>query len=167
MHLVHLDVHIPKMDALVAAVEQGEMALEKATPMVLQIYTHSTQHLEMVQSDIVAEEVVSAYRNRLKSFNEILTNGTRRIEKLRREQEKADAEAQQQQEADSAQEGGNSVQNPQLTPEMQEKLVEHRLKLQMMSEENELKLAQKQAEFAQKMRLNDAQKAIELRDFLK
>jgi hypothetical protein len=117
----------------------------------------------MVQSDIVAEEIVSAYRNRLKSFNEILTNGTRRIEKLRREQEKVAAE----EEAQAAQQGGNSVQNPQLTPELQEKLVEHRLKLQMMSEENELKLAQKQAEFAQKMRLNDAQKAIELRDFLK
>ena len=166
MHLVHLDVHIPKMDEYVAAVEQGQMALEEATPMVLQIYTHATQHLEMVQADVVAEEIVAAYRNRLKGFNEILTNGTRRIEKLRREQEKAAAEAQQQ-EAEAPQQPGNSVQNPQLTPEMQEKLVEHRLKLQMMSEENELKLAQKQAEFAQKLRLRDAEKAVELRDYLK
>jgi len=45
---------------------------------------------------------------------------------------------------------------------MQEKLVEHRLKLQIMSEEHQLKMAQKQAEFAQKQRLADAEKALKL-----
>lgn len=156
MHLVHLDNHIPKMDEYVAAVEQGQMTLEDATVKILPIWAHCTKHLEMVQSDVIAEQLVAAYRNRLKSFNEILTNGTRRIEKLQREQ----AAAAEQENAENAQ---NQPQNPENSPELQEKLVEHRLKLQMMSEEHQLKMAQKAAEFAQKQRLADAEKALKLR----
>ena len=159
MHLVHLDVHIPKMDQLVAAVEQGQMPLEDATTQLIPLFSHATTHLEMVQSDIVAETIVAAYRNRLKGFNGILTNGTRRIEKLQREQEAA-----AQQEAENPE---NPAESDGITPELREKLVEHRLKLKMMEEQNQLKLANQQAEFAQKMRLRDAEKAVELRDFLK
>lgn len=163
MHLVHLDVHIPKMDQLVAAVEQGQLSLEEATTQLIPLFAHSTAHLEMVQSDVVAEAIVAAYRNRLKGFNEIMTNGTRRIEKLQREQEAAQQEAAQQE----AENPENPVESDGITPELREKLVEHRLKLRMMEEENQLKLANKQAEFAQKLRLRDAEKAVELRDFLK
>ena len=158
MHFVHLDNHIPRMDELVAAVEKGEMAIEEATVMILPLWTHATQHLEMVQADVISEQLVAAYRNRLKSFNEILTNGTRRIEKLQREQ----AQAQEEQAMLDQQNGQNQPQNTENSPELQEKLVEHRLKLQMMSEEHQLKMAQKAAEFAQKQRLTDAQTALKM-----
>ena len=157
LDVVHLDVHIAHMNTRVAAVEQGQMSLEDATRKVLPVFQHSMKHLENMQSDTAITELVSNYRDQLKSFGEILNNGLKAIQK----QEKEAAAAQE--EAAGAPEQGTP---DGLTPEMIAKLSEHRLKLKMMEEQHQMKMAINLQEAEQKRQLRDADKARDIRSFL-
>lgn len=163
LDVVHLDVHIKHMNERVAAVEQQQMSLEDGTKLVLPVFQHAVKHLENIQSDTTITELVASYRDQLKSFGEIINNGMKRIQKLEKEQQ-AQAEAQAQEQEQMAQPGEDQAG---LTPELMGKLTEHRLKLKMMEEQHQMKMALALQEAEQKRQLKDAEAAKSLRDFLR
>ena len=159
LHLAHLDQHVPHMQQYLSALETGEVDLETAYRRVLPIYEHSVTHLEYVQQDTSISEQVAQYREMLQQFGEILNNGQKKLMKAQREQQLA---AENEASAPEAQPTGEEI-----TPDMQAKLAEHRLKLQMMKEEHDMKMLLKMQEAELDRQQRDTEQATELREFLR
>lgn len=150
-HEAHLDRHIPHMKMRLKQLEEEEITLEDATRKILPIHGHSMQHLEMIQVDPTTEMVTAKYAKELKVFGEVINNGLKHIEALRKQQE-----AQQEQE-------GQEGQQPGLAPEAVAEFQKHQLMLKMMEETHQMKLALKMQEAQLDRSLADAKAAGELR----
>lgn len=164
MDAVHLEMHIQQMNTRVAAVEKGEMLLEDGTKLVLPVFQHCQKHLENMQGDPNVSGLYIQFRDQLKSFGEILNNGLKRIAA----QEKKAAQEQQAAAAAQQEEQGVEGQDPNaVTPEMVSMLAEHRLKLKMLEENHQMKMAINLQEAEQKRQIEEANAARDLRQFLK
>lgn len=157
LHLIHLRIHDARLRQYFDAIESGEASLADALQPMVMIHAHATQHVEMGGSDPAISDMVSNYRQQLQQYGEMIWNGQ---EKLKAEARKAEKEA-----ANAAQEGQQAqpTQDQSLPPEMERKLIEQNLRLQMKQEEHQQKLQMRQAEFAQKQAINDAKEAAKLR----
>ena len=162
LHVAHLEQHLPYLQNIFAALETGDLELGAAYQRGMPVYEHSVAHLENIQQDVSISEQVAQYREVLQQFGEILNNGQKQLMKQQREaaQQGEDAAAQEPQAQQEQQPG-------QITPEMQAKLTEHQLKLQMMKEEHDMKMFLKMQEAELDRQQRDAEQATELRDFLK
>lgn len=148
LHTVHLDLHLPKLAQMLEAVEAGEIQmLDVVTPMTV-IHAHCVQHLVQIQADPSIQEKIGVYRQALQAAGEIVWNANKQ---LQAEQQKAAQE-----------EGAQEQQGGGLSPQMKDKLMEHRLRLDIMAEESERKRqaeiekhAMKMMEMQQKMAMND------------
>jgi hypothetical protein len=158
LHVVHLDVHLPAIEQMFQAVEEGQLALEEATPQVIQIFYHAVQHLEHIQQDPTIGEKVTEFNGRLQQASEMIINGEKRIAALEREA----AQAAQEEGAEGAPQEGQ----PEGNPEQQEKLIEHRLKLQMMQEKHQVEMMIRLQKAEQDRQINDAKAASDVRSFL-
>lgn len=166
LHLTHLDQHMPFMQQYLDAVEQNQIDIADAYIKVLPHYQHSVQHLEFVQQDTTISDQVAKYREMLQQYGEILNNGQKKLATMQQEQAEAQAQEMPAEEAASAPEQAQQA-SPEVTPEMQQKLAEHRLKLQMMQEEHEMKMMLQMQEAEIKRQQRDAEKAADLRELLK
>ena len=152
-HVVHLDVHLPFIEQVFAAVEQGSMLLEEATPKVMQVFEHSVEHLQNIQADPFLRGRVAAYNQRLQRLSELIVNGQKRLEKLSREAaEQGDTE---------------EPMAPQADPVISNKIQEHQIRLRMDLEKHQQKLMLNLQEAEQKRQLADAKAAMELQTLLK
>jgi hypothetical protein len=157
MHTIHLDVHLPIIEQAFEAVERGEVELEEAALKSINLFQHSVAHLEHVQQDPTIAEKVTQYNQRLQQVSELIINGQRKLAKLQRDAEEAAVEGE-----GAPEEGGQ----PQVTPEQQEKLIEHRLKLQMMQEKHQTEMMIKLQKAEQDRQLSDAKAATDIRKLL-
>jgi hypothetical protein len=151
-HEAHLDRHIPHMQQRLTQLDAGEITLEDATRKILPIHAHSMQHLEMIQVDPTTEMVTAKYAKQLKIFGEVINNGLKHIE-ARQKQQAAQAE----------QEGQQEPQQQGISPEASSKFQEHQLKLKMLEETHQMKLALKMQEAELDRTLADAKAAASLR----
>ena len=165
LHTVHLDVHLPIIEQMFGAVEQGQMAIEEAAMKSMNVFQHSVAHLENIQQDPTIAEKVSQYNQRLQQLSELIVNGQRRLAKLQREAQEAEAAAMVEGEEAAAAEAQQEGQ-PQVTSEQQEKLIEHRLKLQMMQEKHQMDMMIKLQKSEQDRQLADAKAATDLTKLL-
>jgi hypothetical protein len=155
LHVVHLDVHLPAIEEMFQAVEEGQIDLIEATQQTMLIFDHSVQHLENIQQDISIQERVAEFNQRLQQVSEMIINGQKAMAKA--DQEAAEAGAQE------GVEGGQ----PQITPEQQQKLLESRLKIQMMQEKHQAEMMIRLQKAEQDRQIADAKAATNLRDFLR
>jgi hypothetical protein len=157
LHLIHLKHHDARLRQFFDALESGESSLADSVQPMVMIHAHATQHVEMGGVDPAISDMVAVYRQQLQQYGEMIWNG----------QEKLKAEARKAQEAAaSPAETGQPTAPPQdqsLPPEMERKLIEHNLRLEMKQEEHQQKLNMRQAEFAQKQAINDAKEAAKMR----
>lgn len=160
LHVSHLDQHIPHMQQYLQAVEQQQIPIEQAYTKVIPVYEHAMQHLGLVEQDTTISEQVANYRQLMQQFGEILNNGQKKLAKMQQEQAQAE-------EAMVAEDQAAAQGEPQVTPEQQAKLAEHRLKLQMMQEEHEMKMMLKMQEAELDRQRRDAEQAKDLRELLK
>jgi hypothetical protein len=158
LHVVHLDVHLPAIEEMFQAVEEGQIDLIEATQQTMLIFDHSVQHLENIQQDISIQERVAEFNQRLQQVSEMIINGQKAMAKA--DQEAAEAGAQ---EGVGGVEGGQ----PQITPEQQQKLLESRLKIQMMQEKHQAEMMIRLQKAEQERQIADAKAATNLRDFLR
>lgn len=162
LHLAHLDQHMPFMQQYLDAVEAGQLDIADAYVKVLPHYQHSVKHLEFVQQDTTISEQVAQYREMLQQYGEILNNGQKKLANEQQEMANAQEQAVEAAPAEAGAEQPTEV----VTPEMQQKLAEHRLKLQMMQEEHEMKMMLQMQEAEIKRQQRDAEKAADLRELL-
>tara|TARA_R100000742_G_C4279514_1_gene104317 strand:+ start:6609 stop:8837 length:2229 start_codon:yes stop_codon:yes gene_type:complete len=146
LHTIHLEVHLPIVEQMFTAVEEGQLEIEDAASQAINVFQHAVQHLEFIQQDPSISEKVAEYNQRLQQVSELIINGQKRLAKLQREG--ADVE-----EGESPEEG---AENP---PGQQEKLIEHRLKLQMMQEKHQAEMMIKLQKAEQERQLADAKSA--------
>lgn len=159
IHTVHLDIHVPELERIWQAVEEGQIELIEAYQRSVNLFFHCVQHLGFVQQDPTIAEAVAGYNERLQRVSELISNGEKALAKEQREAEEAaanDAEAQAQ-----------LQQQPQITPAQQEKLIEHRLKLQMMKEKHDMEMMLKLQKAQQERSLQDLKAEQNLREFLR
>ena len=162
VHTIHLDVHLPIIEEMFGAVEQGQLSIEEAATRAMGVFQHSVQHLELIQQDPTIAEKVSQYNQRLQQVSELIVNGQRRLAKLQREQQEMEAEGGEGQEGQEGQEDQGEGNDSQ-----QEKLIEHRLKLQMMQEKHEMEMMLKLQKAEQERQLADAKTASTIREQLR
>lgn len=157
LHLIHLKHHDTRLRQYFDALESGQTTLGEAVQPMVMLHAHATQHVELGGADPAISDMVSVYRQQLQQYGEMIWNGQ---EKLKAEARKAEEAA-----AATAPEGGQAAptQDQSLPPEMERKLVEHNLRLQMKQEEHQQKLQMRQAEFMQKQAINDAKEAAKMR----
>ena len=159
LHVVHLDVHLPKIEANFQAMEEGQIELVEATQMSVNIFQHAVQHLEQIQQDTSIQEKVGDFNQRLQIVSEMIVNGNKAIEKQER-----DAALEAQAQAEAGGEGGQLA--PEANPQNNEKFIEHRLKLQMMEEKHKAEMFIRLQKAEQERQIADAKGATTVRELL-
>ena len=156
-HALHLSVHLGESAPIVQAVQKGQIENKQQTMMFLtMMYEHSNEHLIRVANDPTKQEEIGQAKLAMNLLREAVVNLQRDVEQDIR----AAAEAQQQ----AALEQG-AVQS--ITPQMQMKMQEHQLDMQLKQEKAALDARFKEMEIKQKLALQDAQAAANLRVALK
>lgn len=149
---IHLDTHIndPQTGLVFyyqqfdAAGQNPELYAEIVPPMA-KIFDHAAQTLESYTGN-----EAPMFRQQLQQFNEIITNGTRHLQK------------QQAQAAKMAEQQGGQPQPEQGPSEIEKMLAEWRIKMDQREEEFRVKMQQRQVESAQKMALKQQEFAADM-----
>lgn len=147
-HLIHARVHSQLLGQMIQQIDQGQLGLEQAVQPLVNLVQHQTQHIQSIQVDTSVEQEVAALRQQLQQAGEFTYNGMEKLKKQQQEQQIAAL-------ANPAPEGGQ----PQMDPAMQQKMLEHQMKLKMMQEQFALQQQMKLAESRQKLAIEDARAA--------
>lgn len=157
-HMLHLPVHIGKLNEFVQDVEERGAPLEDVAEPMTAVHAHAVSHLEAVQADPLIREDVAFYRESLQQIGEIIVRAMLRMEKIRR-----DAAAQQQAGPDGAAPQQQQTEDAEFAAGLRRKLEEHQVKLQMMQRETEAKIAMRIQESQAKSAIADSEAAARIR----
>lgn len=155
LHLVHLEIHTPKMEEVFQQVQEGQIDLIAAYQQTVNLFHHCVSHLEFMQSDFSVAHRVNEFNERLQQLSELIINGRKAYEKQMREEQEA------------AEQGEGQGQQQQVDPAVQMKLMEASAKLDMMREKHEQELYMKMQKHQQEMAIQDAKAAASVKEFLK
>jgi hypothetical protein len=153
-HLEHARVHLGALSSVVQSVEQGGTPVEQVIDYMVRLFGHTTQHVEYVSMDTTIPEEGASLRKALQQFGEIVNNGVKHVQRLRRQAEEQGAQP----EAAAP----PQPQQDDFTVKLQQKLQEHQVKLQMMQEAHQTRLNLRVAEVRQKLALRDAEVARQM-----
>lgn len=152
-HAIHLAVHLREAQPVVQAVQNGQVQDKQKTMMFLSmLYEHCNAHLTRISGDKTKQAEISQANLVMNLLREAVVNLQRDVEQDIR----AAAEAQQQ----AALEQG-AIQP--ISPQMQMKMQEHQLDMQLKQEKAAMDAKFKELELKQKLALQDAQSAANLR----
>jgi hypothetical protein len=152
-HAIHLGVHLRETQPLVQATQTNQVQDKQGTMMYLtMIYEHCNDHLTRIAGDKTKQAEISQANLAMNLLREAVVNLQRDVEQDIR----AAAEAQQQ----AAMEQG-AVQP--ISPQMQMKMQEHQLDMQLKQEKAAMDAKFKELELKQKLALQDAATAASLR----
>ena len=147
LHGMHLRVHAPELQQLLAAVQTGAADPVQVLPIVQSIYEHVMQHLQFLSSDPAARGQVGELKQLTQIAEEVITNTGRKIQAMQRKQQ------------EGAPAAGQQPQGP--TP-TELKFQEHELKMSIARQKAELDMQIREAKFQQEQAINDAKGAVSL-----
>lgn len=150
LHGMHLRVHAPVLQQLIAGIQSGEADPMQNLQLVQALHQHSAEHLNYLAADPSARSQVAEYKQLLQISEEVITNFNR---KLQAEQRKAMESGQ----ANGEQQPAEGQQSP---TEM--KMQEHQLKMQIAQQKAQIEMQIKQAKADQDLALKDAERALKL-----
>jgi hypothetical protein len=87
VYVVHLRVHIAKLEEAMQAVEEGEVELIEATQEMELLHQHAVKSLQLAVVPDQQVEELELFEQKLQQIGEFISNGQRAIQKLEREQE--------------------------------------------------------------------------------
>jgi hypothetical protein len=148
-HTVHSRAHIQALSEGVAGVQESSADMVQILPGLVALLEHATQHVDAMSSDPTVKEEAAGNRKILSQLSEIVTNGAKHVEKLRRESEGNPQQPQMEGSADS-------------DLKIQQRIAENQLKLEHMREVANLKNQLRVEESLQKRALRDAETADKL-----
>lgn len=154
-HLLHLPVHLAKLNEFVADVEERGAQLEDVAEPMSAVHAHAVSHLEQIQADPLIREDVAFYRESLQQVGEIIVRAMLRLEKMQRDAAAAGAAA--------GGEGGPSDSDVEYQAGLRRKLEEHQVKLDMMRRETEAKISLEVQKAQAKTAIADAEAAARIR----
>lgn len=155
-HTVHSRVHITALSEGVSSIDEGGADLPTVLPGLMTMLEHTTKHVEEMSGDPVVRDEAAANRKILSQITEVITNGAKHVEKLRRQQ--AEQGPQQPGEAQPSAVAGDADMDVRL----RQRLAEHQVKLDMLKQQSELKMNLRMMEAKQKMALKDSENAAKL-----
>ena len=152
-HAIHLAVHLSETQPIVQAVQNKEIQDKQATMTFLtMMYEHSNEHLIKIVDDQTKQQEIGQAKLAMNLLREAVVNLQSDVEQ--------DIRAANEQQQQAALEQGQ-VQS--ISPQMQMKMQEHQLDMQLKQEKAQLDARFKEAELKQKLALQDAQAAANLR----
>ena len=152
-HSIHLQVHLREVTPMTQAVQNNQVQDKQSTMMFLtMMYEHCNEHLVRISQDQTKEAEIGQYNLAMNLLREAVTNLQRDVE----EDVRNAAQAQQQAALEQGQIQG-------ISPQMQMKMQEHQLDMQLKQERAALENKFKELEMRQKLALQDAQAAANLR----
>lgn len=114
-HVAHLDVHTPHMAGIIQQVDEGQLQLEEAVPVLMGLHEHSVEHLKYIEADPMKAAETARFKEVLQQSGEIIFNGLRRL------RSQAEARAVQGQEEGQAQVDPEEVKHAAELRRMEEK----------------------------------------------
>lgn len=152
-HAIHLAVHLSETQPIVQAVQNKEIEDKQAVMTFLtMMYEHSNEHLIKIVDDQTKQQEIGQAKLAMNLLREAVVNLQSDVEQ--------DIRAANEQQQQAALEQGQ-VQS--ISPQMQMKMQEHQLDMQLKQEKAQLDARFKEAELKQKLALQDAQAAANLR----
>jgi hypothetical protein len=157
-NLVHAKVHVEALNPLVTqAQELLELDPMQLAPMlggINALNAHVAQHVELLSQDPAMRSESAMFRQVLQNADEILHNGTLKVQKLMGQQEQ------------QAMMQGEEPQQPQIDPAVLAKIDSDRAirqaKLEMDMQSHQQKMIMRQQEASQKLALRDAEVASKI-----
>jgi hypothetical protein len=165
-NLVHAKVHLTAMEPLVGQAQEAltvdPMSVAELLPGLNNLNQHMSEHVEKLGQDPMMREQSALFRKALQNADEILHNGTLKVQKMMGEQ-------QAMQEQDALQQAIGGVDEPQgqqISPESLAKIeamrAERQAKMEMDFQQHQQKMIMRQQDNAQKMALRDAETASKI-----
>lgn len=145
-HIEHLAAHVAPLQELLSAIQTGEQDLGTVLPIATVFFAHVAGHAEFLAADPNAQAEVAEIRQLMQIADEVITNFGRRFQRMQRE---AAAEA-------------TGQEAPQGPTQIELKMAEHRLRMQMAREKAELDMQIKQSKAEQELAMKDAERAMKL-----
>jgi len=149
MHGLHLDVHLPALVQIIEQLNAGAADPVQSLPVLQAFYAHVAETIQALAADPAAQAVIGEANQVLQYAEEMINNTSKQVQKMQREAAEAGAE-------------GGGQQGP--DPEMQVKMQEHQLKMDMARQKAELDMSLKQAKFEQEQSMRDAENVLKMRE---
>ena len=144
LHGAHMQVHIPALMQIIEQLDAGTADPVQALPIIQAFYQHISDTLQLLAGDPSQENLVAESKQALQYAEEMINNTSKQVQKMQREQ------AEQQ----GTPEEGLS--------ELDLKVQEHQMKMQMAQQKAEVDMSIKQAKFEQEQAIKDAENAAKL-----
>ena len=152
-HAIHLSVHLRESQPIVEAVQNNQLENKQGTLQFLtMMFQHVNEHFIKIAEDQTKAQEIGQIKMAMNLMREAVMNLQRDVE----EDIRKAAEQEQQMALDQGQ-------VPTITPQMQIKMQEHQLDMQLKQERAALENRFKEMEMKQKLALQDAQAAANLR----
>lgn len=148
LHGTHLEIHVPVLQQLMQALDEGQADPMQVLPMLQSFYQHISDTAQLAAGDPALEAAVNNARQILQYAEEAINNTMKAVQKMQRDQ-------MQQQGIE-----GEQAESMQQDAKMQE----HQVKMQIAQEKAELDMAIKQKKHEQEMAIRDAKAALEFRE---
>ena len=149
LHGTHLEVHVPALNQLIEQLNVGEAAPMQALPILQAFYEHISQTVQLAAGDPALESLVGQTKQVLQFAEEAINNTMKAAQKLQRDQAQMAEE-----------QGGGEPEQGQVDARM----ADHQVKMQIAQEKAELDMALKQKKHDQEMAIRDAKAALEFRE---
>ena len=149
LHGTHLEVHVPALNQLIEQLNVGEADPMQALPILQAFYEHISQTVQLAAGDPALESLDGQTKQVLQFAEEAINNTMKAAQKLQRDQAQMAEE-----------QGGGEPEQGQVDARM----ADHQVKMQIAQEKAELDMALKQKKHDQEMAIRDAKAALEFRE---
>ena len=148
LHGQHLALHVPLLQQIIQAINEGQTDPQQILPALQALYQHIGETAQYAAGDPALEDVVANAKQILQYAEEAINNTMKALEKLQRDQ------------AQNTEEEGGQPQ----TSEVDMKLQKAQVDMQITQQKAELDMAIKQKKFDQEQAIRDAEAALSFRE---
>jgi hypothetical protein len=160
--LVHARIHVEALNPLVTQAQEmlqvDPMQLAPMLEGINSLNAHVIQHVERLSQDPAMREESALYRKVLQNADEILHNGTLKVQKLMAEQEQ---NAMMQMQGQDLAQGQQQI-DPATLAKIEAQRAERQAKLEMDMQIHKQKMVMRQQEASQKLAIRDAEAASKI-----
>jgi ribosome-associated translation inhibitor RaiA len=147
LHGQHLQLHVPLLQQIIQALDEGQADPQQALPAVQALYQHISETAQYASGDPALQDTVAQTKQVLQYAEEAINNTMKALQKMQRDQ------------AENPQEGTGQ---PQVS-EIDLKLQKAQVDMQIAQQKAELDMAIKQRKFDQDQAIRDAEAALRFR----
>jgi hypothetical protein len=147
LHGQHLQLHVPLLQQIIQALDEGQADPQQALPALQALYQHISETAQYASGDPALQDTVAQTKQVLQYAEEAINNTMKALQKMQRDQ------------AENPQEGTGQ---PQVS-EIDLKLQKAQVDMQIAQQKAELDMAIKQRKFDQDQAIRDAEAALRFR----